>query len=315
MRPKVSIIMPAYNAERFIAQAIHSVIRQTYANWELIVVDDGSTDRTSDVIRSFAEKDGRIIHFSQPNSGQGKARNLAIGHARGDLLAFLDADDLWVENKLAIQITLMEETKSDLAYSSGYIFLDGASEDIEEFRILSGQIRGREAFNSLVEMNFIPMLSVVARRDLVKDVGGFAVEKEIQNCEDYDLWLTLAGKGVVFYGIDSKLVRYRRHPNSTTYEREKVVRPMITVLEKHYGKFPEADLIIKRRITSLYKELIWLSIRKDDLNRAKYFSKQLRNWDSGLVPIIQDCLLATNPKCYRLAASLKRSIKGKFLPR
>jgi glycosyltransferase involved in cell wall biosynthesis len=106
-RPLVSIIVPVYNGERYLAEAIESVLAQTYRPIEIIVVDDGSTDRTADVARSFSET---VRCYSQPNSGCGAARNTGIQRAQGRFLAFLDADDLWVKEKLSVQMPVLEAT-------------------------------------------------------------------------------------------------------------------------------------------------------------------------------------------------------------
>src|SRR5690349_25117803 len=99
----ISVIMPAYNAEKFVAESISSVITQTYKNWELIIVDDGSTDNTKNIIEEFAKHDARIKYIYQENAKQGKARNTGIAMAKSGLVAFLDADDLWLPQMLESQ--------------------------------------------------------------------------------------------------------------------------------------------------------------------------------------------------------------------
>src|SRR5215467_11570142 len=100
----VSIIMPAYNAEKYIADSIRSVLAQTYTDWELIVVVDGSTDNTASLVQQFVTRDSRIKYFFQENGRLGKARNTGIKNASGSLIAFLDSDDLWLETKLELQL-------------------------------------------------------------------------------------------------------------------------------------------------------------------------------------------------------------------
>src|SRR5690625_3661748 len=107
-KPLVSVITPAYNAERFIAEAIESVRKQTYTNWEMIIVNDCSTDRTVQIVESYQKKDKRIkLYHLQKNSGSGVARNKAMDEANGRFLAFLDSDDLWLPEKLERQIEFM----------------------------------------------------------------------------------------------------------------------------------------------------------------------------------------------------------------
>jgi len=116
-RPLVSIIVPVYNGERYLAEAIESALAQTYRPIEIIVVDDGSTDRTADVARTFSET---VRYYYQPNSGSGAARNTGIQKARGSFLAFIDADDLWVKEKLSLQMPALEsETALDMVF--GYV--------------------------------------------------------------------------------------------------------------------------------------------------------------------------------------------------
>ena len=120
----VSIIMPAYNAEKYIADSIRSVLAQTYSNWELIVVDDGSTDRTANIVREFAGHDSRVRYIFQENGRLGKARNTGIANAAGSLIAFLDSDDLWIPRKLQMQLQAMSENSADVVFSNAYVFTD-----------------------------------------------------------------------------------------------------------------------------------------------------------------------------------------------
>ena len=107
----VSIIMPAYNSEQFIGEAIGSVVQQTFTCWELLIIDDGSTDRTSEIAKSFAAQDDRIKYIKlENNCGASTARNTAMDIAGGKYLAFLDSDDTWFPKKLAVQVSFMEKT-------------------------------------------------------------------------------------------------------------------------------------------------------------------------------------------------------------
>ena len=117
--PLVSVVMPAYNADKFIEAAVRSVQTQTFPDWELILVDDCSTDGTADRIRALAAEDGRLRPvFSAENHGTAESRNLAFSYCRGDYVALLDADDLWRPEKLARQLLLAKETGADILYCS-----------------------------------------------------------------------------------------------------------------------------------------------------------------------------------------------------
>src|SRR5688572_3090637 len=122
MQHLVSVIMPAYNSGRFLAESVRSVQAQTFGGWELIIVDDGSTDDTAAVARGFAESDARVRYVARANGGQAAARNTGLGEARGPLVAFLDSDDLWLPGKLEAQLGVLERTGVDLVYTDGHIF-------------------------------------------------------------------------------------------------------------------------------------------------------------------------------------------------
>lgn len=118
-QPLVSIIMPSYNSNETISDSIESVIAQTYKNWELLITDDVSVDDTKDIIRCYCEKDKRIKLFElDTNSGAGASRNNSIGNSSGDYIAFLDSDDIWLPNKLMLQIEFMEKNNILLSYSA-----------------------------------------------------------------------------------------------------------------------------------------------------------------------------------------------------
>jgi glycosyltransferase involved in cell wall biosynthesis len=250
--PVVSVIMPAYNAQQFISSSIESVIAQTYTNWELIIVDDGSTDKTSDIVRKYAALDARVKYFYQENGRQAKARNTALQHTNSPLVAFLDSDDLWVKEKLELQVRTLMETGSDLVFSDGFVFSDNNTTDESlSFTTKSGKFSGPEWFESLSQLNVIPVLSVIVRRSVLDKVGGFDENPRQHGVEDYDLWLTIARHGFVFYGMKEKLVRYRLHDNGTSRDEELIWRSMIAVLEKH----SDGSELFRSRIRNIRKQL------------------------------------------------------------
>ena len=119
MRPKLSVIMPVYNAEKFIIKSITSVIEQTIKSWELIIINDASTDSTQKIIDSYTDKDNRIKCFNlEKNSGAAVARNTCIIKATGKFIAFIDSDDIWLPTKSEVQINLMEKHKCDISCTS-----------------------------------------------------------------------------------------------------------------------------------------------------------------------------------------------------
>lgn len=197
----VSVIMPAYNSERYIFDAVKSVMRQTYENWELIIQDDYSTDGTVKIAEKAAGKDQRVsIAIGKKNSGVAMTRNAAIEKARGRYIAFLDSDDIWEAQKLEKQLEFMKQNTCALSYSS-YKFIneDGLLKNKKNVRI------NKEAgYTALLKNNFIGMLTVVIDRQKTGAVI-FAGERH----EDLILWLDYAKRRLQMKGIDEPLALYR----------------------------------------------------------------------------------------------------------
>jgi glycosyltransferase involved in cell wall biosynthesis len=258
--------MPAYNAGRFLNQSINSVLHQTYMSWELLVVDDGSTDNTKTVIQSFCEKDKRIKYHYQKNGKQGKARNTALQHAKGVYIAFIDADDTWLPGKLEQQVADINEKNVALVFSDAYMF---TGDEIESTKLIGsgkGFFSGREGMKSFLEMNRIPTFTVFAKAVVLRQVGGFTESPEIPQAEDYHLWLKLLMNGFSFYGSPSVLGAYRIHPHSSSSEDKLAVRYVVEALED-----------LKLNYTS-YKKML-NNYQKKWFNRYHYSTNHWNNKD------------------------------------
>ncbi|MCA1816151.1 MAG: glycosyltransferase [Acidobacteria bacterium] len=296
----VSVVMPAYNAGAYIAESIRSVLAQTYETWECVVVDDGSADDTARVARGFADADPRIRVVSRANGGQAAARNTALKHARGSLVAFLDADDLWLPDKLRLQLDALEAARADVVNSDGYFFSDEEPErEAGEFSIVPGRTEGAQMFRLLFEFNRVATLSVLARRAALDAVGLFDEDRRYQNCEDYDLWLRMARGGAIFYGMTEKLMRYRRHAGATTHEASRLLKPMLAVVLKH-ADAPSLDAaLVKRRIRGLYRELVSALVAEGRIAEARASMREFAAWDRGaLATAAQRLLLRLLPRHY-----------------
>jgi len=207
----ISVIMPAYNAEKYIEQAIKSLQDQTYSNWELVIVDDGSTDETLSIVKKIVDVDNRVKVLSQARGQQGKARNLGIKNSTGNYVAFLDADDLWISSKLQTQLDLIQSRPDvDLLFTCGYTLLpDGSTLDMNIVVKNWNWANDRDTF---INANQIPALSVMVRRQAIEAVKLFCEQPDIQSgAEDYHLWIKLLKNGK-FLSIADKLFYYRIHP-------------------------------------------------------------------------------------------------------
>jgi teichuronic acid biosynthesis glycosyltransferase TuaG len=296
MPPLVSVVMPAFNAERHIAESIQSVLDQTFADWELVVVDDGSTDRTADVAAGF--HDSRMRYLRQENRGQAAARNTGIRSSSAPFVAFLDADDLWLPGKLEAQLNAIHNTGADLVYCDGYVFYDdGSPERSDFFAIVPGTTDGPTMLGLLYEYNRIATLSVMVKRAAIDQAGLFDEDRRFQNCEDYELWLRLARSGCLFHGSSEKLVRYRRHSGSTTHHESRMLGPMIEVIKKHQDCVSRSTAL--RRIRELYRGLVTSLIKEGDIAGARKAMRSFGTWDrAGLVTQCQRLLLRLSPGAF-----------------
>jgi glycosyltransferase involved in cell wall biosynthesis len=280
--PVVSVIMPAYNASNYIQESINSVIAQTYFNWELIIVDDGSTDATSSIIINNSNQDNRIKRFYQENGKQGKARNFGIAFARGIYIAFLDADDFWIPEKLEIQLQEIKEKNVDLVFSDSYVFSDSnVSDKSKRMNTLNATLKGLEALKMFLQGNRIPMLTVLVKKEKIHLVNGFTEKNEIPLAEDYHLWLKMLINKCIFYGSDKTLASYRVHHKSSTSQDKLASKQIPEVFFDLMQNNPEVKQIIlialKKVLRKQYNERVYT---KSDFyfvidENCRYLDKQL----------------------------------------
>jgi glycosyltransferase involved in cell wall biosynthesis len=222
--------MPVYQGREHLAAAIESVLAQTFERFELLVVDDGSTDGSSTIVHTYAERDPRVRYRRQENAGQGAARNAGIGMARGDAIAFLDQDDLWLPDKLARQLPLLDETT--VVYSDTYILRhDGTTQEER----LSDHLDGwpvPATLASLIVGNSIPVLTALLSRRLLLAHGGFTSDPALKGVDDYDLWLRLAAAGVTFAYVPEPLTVYRVHEAAMSADRVGMASARLALFEK-----------------------------------------------------------------------------------
>jgi len=291
--PRVSIVIPAYNVAPFIEETLATVFAQTFDDFEVIIVNDGSPD-TEEFERALEPFIDRIVYLKQENRGASAARNTAVRAAQGELVAFLDADDLWSPNYLAEQISFMREFDCDLACADAMIF--GVSADAGrsymDSLMESAPPEGRVSFLELVNADRSLITSgVMVRRDLVLEVGLF--DEALRNAQDFDLWLRLVRHGARLAYQRKVLLSYRSRANSlsgdaiNSHRRELLVFDKI---EQSYEFTPAERLevtdVIRRRRALLEYELGKLYLVARDFARARQsFAKAnslQRSWKPGL---------------------------------
>lgn len=251
----ISVVMPCYNAAPFVAEAIASVLQQRYAPLELIVVDDGSTDASAQIVaRMAAAHPGRITLLHQINSGPYAARNFALEHAHGNFIAFLDADDYWHPEALAHLHAAMTDTVADVAYC-GWQNVGEAAGNTQPY--LPPDYVESDAAALFLESCPWPINGVLLRRQLVDQLNGFS--ERLPTAMDYDLWLRMLATQPTVVRVPEVLAFYRRYPRGDAHiPRWRQVFDAVAVRETFVRRHPEpvAHLGREKRDTLVYGSLL-----------------------------------------------------------
>ncbi len=257
--PLVSVIIPAYNASQWIAETISSVIAQDYKNHEIIVVNDGSIDDTVEIVSSFPGV--QCIH--KANGGQASARNAGIKAAKGKYVAFLDADDLWVIEKLTLQVAQLEATGAKWGYSNALAF-DGYSKEFLFYFSDKQKQHDGNILKPLFRTCFIPSPTAILERNVFQTVGFFNEENRMRNREDWEMWLRIAAVYPIV-SISTPLAYYRVHSTSATgsEDHSKAISGHITVIEEAALRDKEILGPLKNSVISklYFEEGRWLAAK------------------------------------------------------
>ncbi|HEY9676170.1 MAG TPA: glycosyltransferase [Waterburya sp.] len=281
--PTISVIVPAYNAERTVLETITSVLNQTFSDFELIVINDGSTDRTIELLNTV--NDPRLKVFSYPNGGLSAARNRGISQASGEFIAFLDADDLWSADKLELQLAALQQNpEAGVAYSWNYCM----DEQGESFYADPPIFATDQVYAQLLMDNFIVNGSnCLIRRQAVESVGEF--DKEVAGSADWDYWLRLALHWP-FVVVPKHQVFYRISSGSMSANVEFMERCNLRVIEKTFQSAPpEMQSLKNQSLARSYRyiaHMYWTRIGTADA--AKQAAQKLWMAIRLYPPILQD---------------------------
>lgn len=228
MSPLVSIVTPNYNCARFIAQTIDSVLAQTYTNWELLVQDDCSTDGSYEIALEYARKDSRIkVEQNAKNAGAAVTRNNAISRSKGEYLAFLDSDDLWLPEKLERQLKFMQKNQCDFCFTR-YEHID---EDGESLGIRAKVVKNL-SYKKMLHHCWPGCLTVMYKQDLQNKIYANDVKKN----NDHALFLRVLKKCKNAMGMNECLAFYRIRKGSISRNKFKMIEPYIKVLHEFESK-------------------------------------------------------------------------------
>lgn len=238
--PLVSVIIPAYNAERFIARTLESVLAQTYRNIEVLVIDDGSQDDTAAIVSRYKQQDDRVKLLYQVNAGVAAARNLAIQSARGEFIAPIDADDIWNPDAIAKLVLRFQQSRSDVGVVYTWsLDIDGQEQLTGGFH--AAAIAGN-VYKTMICHNFLGNASsTLIRRSCLDQVGGYDSQlraQQAQGCEDWDLYLRLAAR-YPFAVVPEFLVGYRKQANGMSGDYHQMARSQQLMLETAQQNHPE----------------------------------------------------------------------------
>lgn len=301
--PKISVIIPAYNASATVLETIHSVQIQTFSDFEIVVVDDGSTDNTLAILQSINDERLRII--SSKNGGVASARNLGISQAVGDFISFLDADDLWTPQKLELQLdALLKNPSASVAYSF--------TESIDEYGTLLGRgsrypIEGN-VYAKLLLSNFLYSGSnPLVRKTAIDAIGGF--DRAYAPCEDWNFYLRLAAR-YEFVVVPRYQILYRQLSNSMSAKVDVMRNGGLFTIDKGFQAAPPEYQFLKRKsIANFHKYCACLNLRNtndieglndaaEDLSIAFRLDPMVLTGHNGLRLMIMLLLKILLPKAF-----------------
>ncbi len=264
--PTVDVIMPTYNAAKYLPLAIESVIAQTFEDWRILIVDDGSSDNTAEIVASFAERLGpKLKYIQQANGGPSKARNNAIRQSTAEFLAFLDADDIWMPNRLSESLKRFEG-RPGIGLTYGFVTrIDSVGKEIDTLADRQKYSEGRIAPYIYMRMIDLTCVTITIRKECIDAVGLF--DESLLVTEDRDLWLRIALKYEVAL-VPQVVALYRSSPGSLTTNPNRMLEGQLKFLDKNYGAPGCGWMARQAALSNIYRQ------------RAEAFAIRKQPWDA-----------------------------------
>lgn len=310
--PKVSIIIPAYNAVAYLPETLESVFKQTFTDFEVLIIDDGSSDGTVEWASQIA--DSRVKLISQTNQGSSVARNTGITAAQGEYIALLDADDIWEQTKLEKQVRFLEENPSVGLVDTWTVLVDQQNKSTGKVIVSHAE---KDAWKQLVQFKTVCCCdsTPLIRRSCFETVGLF--NPDLPFLEDLDMWIRLASS-YEFGVVKEPLVRYRQHPGSKSTNCQGMLEAFRTIIEKAFESVPAEVLPLRDKgygRVNLY--LAWRAINNQDYKQAIHFNHQaiahypqlILSWDFLRQSIALALLKRLGSQTYDRARSLVQTMR------
>jgi glycosyltransferase involved in cell wall biosynthesis len=287
--PKVTVVIPAYNAMTYLPKTVDSVLRQTFTNFEILIINDGSSDHIVEWAAGLT--DPRVQLISQANQGLPATRNTGINHAQGEYIAFLDADDLWEPTKLEKQVHSLDTHLTVGVVYTWTLLID--EQDKPTGRMFTSYAEGN-VWQQLLETDVISNgSSAMVRRCCFETVGVF--DCNLTSAEDLDMWLRIATH-YAFAVVKEPLTLYRQHFNSMSKNRQRMFENLRTVVEKTFQSVPLDLLYLRNRAyASILLNLAWLAIDDKDYKKAREFRQQA---------LLHHPQIRFSEKCMRLSLAI-----------
>lgn len=293
--PLISVIIPVYQGERYIVRAVESVINQTYNNWELIIIDDGSTDNIRDILQPYSP---HLHYFCQENQGVAAARNRGIACSRGQLLVFLDQDDYFLPAKLALQVDSFLSDQALGIVHSGWYFVNSQEKPL-------GEVKSWEKIPQLTLADWVvwkPIFlgAMMFEREWLAQVGGF--DTRLQQTSDVDLVLRLANMGCPAAWVSQATVCYRQHESNVSRNALEQARELEIVLDRFFARPNLAQEVRRLEFQARYQSLIWSATRLYAMDNwagmAEYLEKSLKYTSHSLTETLLNWV-----ECFKIYAT------------
>lgn len=304
----ISVIVPIYNGEAFLAETIVSVLNQTYKNWELLLIDDGSDDNSSSICNAFVAKDDRIKYHYKENGGQASARNLGIKLSKGSWVALLDADDVWDALKLEKQVNALKKHPTvEFCYTNTSAFKNDLTNEVEnKDQYHYGLSPTRKLFSIVFSENFISNSSALFKKSVLDKVGLYDEAEQVRGTEDWDLLLRVLKNESYAYGLKDKLIFYRLHEGGIHNQSIRMLTGKAIVYSRYENSEIIPRLLKLKQYRYVYRELLnalWEENKTDLIkNRFAEFAKKDRY---GIGTLKQRLLITILPLKYFMWISQK----------
>ncbi len=301
--PKVSIILPAYNGEKFIKETLESLLGQTYHDFEILAVDDGSTDSTADIVKSFDDK--RVKYFHKENSGnQAIPRNFGIKQAKGEYIAFCDQDDLWYPEKLERQMAVNDKNAGIIVASTDVV--DSHGKKIGARYVPDGYMDSSESFRMLLEEDFITACSAVFPKKVLDEVG--LLREDLSGNDDYNLWLKITRKYGV-YGFSEPLCAWRRSKKSFSHDMSRVFKENEKIFKSLKAENDEEEKLIKTGANLNLVRLFIAEVKEKKYDEAGKALERVQPFDGLFKAKVAMKVFKISPGIARMGLAAASSMK------